>query len=88
MLGVGAGRSNRCSRLDVSGSCGVASGIEVSGDHFVVGLCPENVAEFTMKYRYKTTTYEIKVLNPDRVETVFWRFASMVLDRARNSPCG
>ena len=45
-------------------------GLKVSGDHFVVEPCvPRTWPEFTMKYRYKTTTYEIKVLNPDRVET-------------------
>ena len=45
-------------------------GVKVMGRHFTVAPCiPKSWDEFSITYRYKSTTYEIIVLNPDGVET-------------------
>ena len=45
-------------------------GLKVRGSHFTIAPCiPKNWDEFRITYRYKSTTYEITVLNPDGVET-------------------
>ena len=45
-------------------------GVKVMGRHFTVAPCiPKSWDEFSITYRYKSTTYEIIVLNPHGVET-------------------
>ncbi|NLA58293.1 MAG: glycosyl transferase [Firmicutes bacterium] len=45
-------------------------GLKVRGKHFTVAPCvPSSWDQFTITYRFRSTIYEITVMNPDGVET-------------------